>query len=669
MERKATSGIMLTLLLTSMLTLAVNIQQVKASGTIYIRPDGSVEGTDKIQRNGDVYAFSGDIYDEIVVERSGIIIDGDGHTLQGSGGGNGFYLYGTTNVTIKSVIVIQFYTGIYLLCSTNNTIAENTVSSNSQGINVYQSTSCNVSNNVVTSNQGGIIVYQGSDYTTVENNTVSSGIIGMDLGMANWCTITRNSITNNFYGMMVSQSSHDTIAGNSITTNNNNGIYLYESSNNCISGNMINTNGGDGIYFGDRSNSNNASGNMASNNYRGICLAYCSDNDVSANVVFSNWGGIHLIFSMGNRLTGNNMTDNLYNFGVYGSFLSHFVHEIDTSNTADDKPVYYLVNQEDSIIEPSTLPQIGYLGLVNSTNIVVRDLTLMKNHDGVLFAYVTDSTIENVNVSNNLNGISFVGSNGNTITRSISSDNEYRGIWLFDSSDNSVSRCTVSHNSLGIFLEYSNANTIHHNNFSDNAEQIYDFASTNTWDDGFPSGGNYWSDYGTRYPDAQELDDSGIWGTPYVIDEYNQDRYPLMEPWTPPQTVVADIDIAPDTFNLQSKGKWITAFIQLPEGYSVADIDVSTIMLNGTVAPVLDSTYDFVTNSSEYLVDYNNDGVLERMVKFDRASLASWICQSVGMQHEVSLTITGELTDGTSFEGTDIIFVVHICGGCGGRRK
>jgi hypothetical protein len=43
MNRKAVSGIMLILLLIGMLTLASNIQPVEASGTIYIRADGSVD--------------------------------------------------------------------------------------------------------------------------------------------------------------------------------------------------------------------------------------------------------------------------------------------------------------------------------------------------------------------------------------------------------------------------------------------------------------------------------------------------------------------------------------------------------------------------------------------------------------------------------------------------
>jgi len=48
----------------------------------------------------------------------------------------------------------------------------------------------------------------------------------------------------------------------------------------------------------------------------------------------------------------------------------------------------------------------------------------------------------------------------------------------------------------------------------------------NFWDDGVE--GNYWSDYEEKYPNATEIDGTGIWNTPYVIDEYNQDNYPLV---------------------------------------------------------------------------------------------------------------------------------------------
>ncbi len=56
--------------------------------------------------------------------------------------------------------------------------------------------------------------------------------------------------------------------------------------------------------------------------------------------------------------------------------------------------------------------------------------------------------------------------------------------------------------------------------------------SANVWDVGYPDGGNYWSDYngtdsyGGVY--QNETGSDGIGDTPYVIDENNQDRYPLV---------------------------------------------------------------------------------------------------------------------------------------------
>jgi hypothetical protein len=69
---------------------------------------------------------------------------------------------------------------------------------------------------------------------------------------------------------------------------------------------------------------------------------------------------------------------------------------------------------------------------------------------------------------------------------------------------------------------------IYHNNFIDNTLQVYSFESLNVWDDGYPSGGNYWSDY-----TGTDGNGDGIGDTPYTIDVNNIDHYPLVNPWTP----------------------------------------------------------------------------------------------------------------------------------------
>ena len=83
----------------------------------------------------------------------------------------------------------------------------------------------------------------------------------------------------------------------------------------------------------------------------------------------------------------------------------------------------------------------------------------------------------------------------------------------------------------GIFFEGASNNTIYHNTFMNQYEPL-DYDSVNVWDDGYPAGGNFWIDYLTRYPNATEIDNSGISNMPYVIDANNTDHYPLMEPFT-----------------------------------------------------------------------------------------------------------------------------------------
>ena len=125
--------------------------------------------------------------------------------------------------------------------------------------------------------------------------------------------------------------------------------------------------------------------------------------------------------------------------------------------------------------------------------------------------------------------------------------------------------------------------------------------------------------------------------------------------------VPATVRIEPETLNLASNGEWVTAYIELPEGYNVTDIDVNTVCL-GTVPAENDTQYDFVTDPDSYLMDHDGDGIMERMVKFDRAAVIAYFDEigyagDTGKHKLVELSVTGEVA-GTSFEGSDTIKVI-----------
>lgn len=118
------------------------------------------------------------------------------------------------------------------------------------------------------------------------------------------------------------------------------------------------------------------------------------------------------------------------------------------------------------------------------------------------------------------------------------------------------------------------------------------------------------------------------------------------------------INIDPNTLNLLSHGKWITAYIELPEGYNPHDTNVSTVLLNGTVPAEL---HPVGTG------DEDGDGIPDLMVKFSRSDVQNLIADTCGLIAEplwVTLTVTSCLDDGTEFEGSDTIRV--ICRGGGG---
>ncbi|NQE05560.1 NitT/TauT family transport system substrate-binding protein [ANME-1 cluster archaeon GoMg1] len=249
------------------------------------------------------------------------------------------------------------------------------------------------------------------------------------------------------------------------------------------------------------SNCNTITGNNASNNGYGIVLSSSSNNTITENNASNNvWNGIWLSSASNNTITGNIVNNN----GHDGIFL---VSSRDNNNI------------------------IGNIANNNGWNGIY------------LYSSCSNNTVTGNNASNNNGtGILLGSSTNNTIRGNNASDNDY-GIKLYSSSsNNTITENNARNNKYGIKLSSSSSNKIYLNDFVNNTDNVYSSESTNIWNSTSKitynyNGstytnylGNYWDDYKEKYPDAEEIDGSGIWDTPYSINSDN-DSYPLTEPF------------------------------------------------------------------------------------------------------------------------------------------
>jgi parallel beta-helix repeat protein len=243
LERKIVSGIMLSLLVISTFTLAFNIQPVKAwTGTVYIRADGSIDPPDAPISTIDnvTYTLTGNILsdaDGIVVERSNVLIDGNGYTLQGisglPGSGCGLNLTSVSNVTTKNGNIQGFEYGVYLHSTSSNVISGNNIINNWIGISLRNSSDNSMFGNILADNAVGIEVYRSSNSVISRNNITWNSYYGIHLLYSLNNSISWNNIRENYlFGIRLGNSSDNIISANNVMNNWEEGISLRDSSNN-----------------------------------------------------------------------------------------------------------------------------------------------------------------------------------------------------------------------------------------------------------------------------------------------------------------------------------------------------------------------------------------------------------------------------------------------------
>lgn len=627
-QKKIVYGLLLATVI--VLTFTVNVwfldqftSQCWGDGEVVtITHEGEVDPPDApIDRNGNVYTFTDNINGSIVIEKDDIVLDGANHILQGTGSGQGIYLSERNNINIKNLEVNNFHKGFRISQSSNINISENTIANNEEyGIYLKSSPTTGdvgnyIFNNTITNNSVWALVLEDSPNNSIVGNYITNNTRGILLSSgAHTNSISENIIenvdntaicadavsgSNNIFGNNVTNinnesgikisSSHNIIFGNKIACESNysKGIDLISTSNNNISQNDI-ANGYEGICLG-MAFINVVSENNLTNNAVGIEIGFSNDNFVYGNTATNNTYGISIWDSSNNTLRDNTMTGNEYNFGVSGDYREEFMNDVDGSNTVDEKSIVYLIDKQDLIIDPKTYPNAGYVAVVGSKNIVVRNLDMANNKQCVYFAFTDNSLIQNVTITNSR--IDLSGSSNNIIYGNTLTNSGVRAISLDSSSYNDILRNNMTGNMHGIYLGWSHGNVIrrnnianssesgvtfkyssyneiyennifnsnfscsftqsstfsryniiYHNNFENNLHSAYfddDYQKIdNSWDNG--SRGNYWSDYEEKYPDATELD--GVWDTPYELDgiwETDHDWYPLVNPWIPTTPIIA----------------------------------------------------------------------------------------------------------------------------------
>jgi parallel beta-helix repeat protein len=335
----------------------------------------------------------------------------------------------------------------------------------------------------------GILIYGGKD-NIISNNNISSFFgEGIELISSSSNIITSNSIVSGvFTGIQVSLSHSNTIENNKILGTPN-GIWVSSSTLNSVNNNRITAS--HGIWLSG-SSKNTVANNEINFWTDGIFVNFANDDQLSNNRI-SNVRSPPItedirIYNSENTYLSNNELS--FGLNIDGDQLSHYnTHTILTTNVVNNKPIYYHKNESGFDINGIA---VGQLILSNCTNMSVKNLQINNTFIGTEITYSNNLTMVQNNYTNNYHGLRII----------LSEEIE-----------------------------------IFHNNFINNAFQAYDDTNQNHWNDTYPSGGNFWSDYSYNCPDLYSGSitpqttgsPDGICDIQYDINTNGHDFYPLAD--------------------------------------------------------------------------------------------------------------------------------------------
>lgn len=372
----------------------------------------------------------------------------------------------------------------------------------------------------------GGIYFSNVSNGQIEDSILSSNQLGINIHSSANISLTLSNISDNFHGAHLSSSTNLTISDNELASNTGSGLMVDSSTNATITKNIFTANGlsldGNSI---EHFNSHIISTSNLVNGKPMLYYRNCADLDLigssAGQILIANCTGVLV---RDTEIAGPYPPGPPYHYGGLAGILMAYVDTTFIENNI-------LSNNYDG------------LRLHRSTNATIMWNAFLSNQGAGIRASHSQSTTLIGNTLSSNRGVGMRGSGidlNHAIADIVMSDNIITnnnvGIRLFSSTGVVITDNHITNNKHGIdFLYDYDAIQVTHNSFLDNWEQVGSGGGRPTviWDNGYPSGGNYWSNYAGEDvcsgPNQNVCPDpDGIGDTPYRF-EGTQDNYPLMK--------------------------------------------------------------------------------------------------------------------------------------------
>jgi len=414
------------------------------------------------------------------------------------------------------------FAGIFLAYVSNGSVVSNIVTQNWHGIDIELSRIIRIAGNNLSDNGDAIYLAGSADSIVAANRVSSSRGYGIEITYSDNVTIAANILSNDVSGIVLGRSTNVTLRANNLTSE---GVYIddqtwpgsiqYFNSHTITPDNLLN---GKPLYYHKDCNGLSVDslpvGELIVVNCTdvhvenldimdtdfGIEMAFVTDATVSANRLTKNNMGVWIRSSVDVVLSHNNATQNEHGFWLeYMTGVTLVANNL----SRNDEGMFFSASESLALFRNRVISNArsgiildGVKNVQLVANVAVdNEWGVYENGEGANISLIANDVS-----GNRIGGMDFSSTTKITVTGNRVASNRNYGIVVGYGADTVITDNTIANNGNGIHLYGRPMGPtgvlVHHNRMADNRPQGFDDQGPeNVWDDGYPSGGNWWSDY------------------------------------------------------------------------------------------------------------------------------------------------------------------------------